>query len=156
MSNKTDPRGLVELRQLVHASAEVAFEAWTEAEHVKQWWAPSGTFVCTLAEIDLRVGGRYRLHMHDSTEQGTCKVHGEFREISPPERLVYTWNAETHQGKVSNSLVTVEFHRQGKQRTEVVLRHSGLPDTPIRQGHRETWEKMLASFAGHASSAGQK
>ncbi len=152
MTNKTNPGEIVEVRQLLDASADVAFEAWTKPEHVKKWWSPSETTVCTLCEIDLRVGGRYRIHMHDSSDQNTCKAHGEFQEISPPERLVYTWNAETHQGTVTNALVTVEFHRKGKQKTELVLRHSRLPDTAIRQGHRETWGKILASFGKYPHS----
>ncbi len=156
MTNKADPHEIVEVRQVVHASAEVAFEAWTEPEHVKKWWTPSEAAVCTLSEIDLRVGGRYRLDMHDRADQSTCKVHGEFQEISPPQRLVYTWNAETHQGTVTNTLVTVEFHRKGKQRTEIILRHGRLPDTPIRQGHRETWGMMLASFGKYTGSAGSR
>jgi uncharacterized protein YndB with AHSA1/START domain len=153
MANKANPEEVV-LRQLMDASIETAFEAWTDPEHVKKWWSPNEATVCTLCEIDLRVGGHYRIDMHDSADQSTCKVQGQFQEISPPERLVYTWNAETHQGTVTNTLVTVEFHRRGTEKTEIVLRHSGLPDTPIRQGHRETWEKMLASYSEYAREAG--
>ena len=145
-----DDATVIEVRQLVDASVEVVFQAWTGPEHVKKWWSPNETTVCTLCEIDLRVGGRYLIYMHDSSDRSTCKVHGEFREISPPTRLVYTWNAETHQGTVTDALVTVEFHPKGKERTEIVLRHSGLPDTPIRQGHRETWGKILACFAKYS------
>ena len=153
MTNKANP-GDVVLRQLVDASIETAFEAWTDPEHVKKWWSPSETTVYTLCEIDLRVGGRYRLDMRDTAGQHTCNVHGQFQEVSPPKRLVYTWNAETQQGTVSNALVTVEFHRKGRGKTEIVLRHSGLPDTPIRQGHRETWKKMLASYGEYTRKVG--
>lgn len=153
MTNKANP-GEVVVRQLVDASIETAFEAWTEPEHIKKWWSPNETTLCTLCEIDLRIGGRYRIDMHDTADQSTCKVHGQFQEISPPERLVYTWNAETHQGTVTNSRVTVEFHRKGREKTEIVLRHSGLPDTPIRQGHRETWEKILTSYSEYTRNAG--
>lgn len=154
MTDRIIPDEIVEVRQLVDASIETAFEAWTEPEHVKKWWSPNKTTTCTLCEIDLRVGGHYRLEMHDTADESTCKVHGQFQEISPPDRLIYTWNGETHQGSVANTLVTVEFHRKGRRRTEVVLRHSRLPDTPIRQGHRETWEKMLASFDKYTRNAG--
>lgn len=156
MTNRKNTGEVVEIRQLVDASIETAFEAWTDPEHVKRWWSPTETVTCTLCEIDLRVQGRYRIHMHDAADQSTCKVHGEFREVSPPERLVYTWNSETHQGTVTNALVTVEFHHKGTEKTEVVLRHSGLPDAPIRQGHRETWEKMLVSFGKYTRSTGTR
>ncbi|MDX1488422.1 MAG: SRPBCC domain-containing protein, partial [Acidiferrobacterales bacterium] len=109
MTDRIIPDEIVEVRQLVDASIETVFEAWTEPEHVKRWWSPNATTTCTLCEIDLRVGGHYRLEMYDTADENTCKVHGQFQEISPPTRLVYTWNGATHQGKVTNTLVTVEF-----------------------------------------------
>lgn len=152
----TDEKGEIIVRRTVQAPREIAFEAWTRAEHVEKWWAPTDTARCTLCEIDLRVGGHYRLDMNDPADGTACQVEGEFREITPPERLVYTWNAQTDQGDVENTLVTVEFHALGEDATEVVVRHSDLPDRPIRDGHREGWEKMLASYAGHLSpGAGQ-
>jgi len=149
MSNET---GEIVIRRVVAASQNVAFEAWTTPEHVQRWWCPTESARCTLCEIALRVGGRYRLHMDDPGEGTKCEVEGEFREISPSHRIVYTWNAVTHQGEVENTLVTVEFHSLGEDATEVVIRHSDLPDTPIREGHDEGWKKMLASYAEHLSS----
>ncbi|REJ65584.1 MAG: SRPBCC domain-containing protein [Planctomycetota bacterium] len=146
MIDKSDE---VVVRRLVKASREIAFEAWTTPEHVEKWWSPTDTAQCTLCEIDLRVGGQYRLNMSDPADGATCEVEGEFREVTQPERLVYTWNARTDQGDVDNTLVTVEFHALGDDATEVLVRHSDLPDTPIREGHREGWQKMLASFANH-------
>lgn len=139
--------GEIVLRRTIMASQEVAFEAWTTPGHVLQWWRPTETARCTLAEFDLRVGGRYRIDMSDPSEGTNCKVEGRFQEVTPPRRLVYTWKASTHEGNVENTLVTVEFHFKSRRETEVLLRHKGLPDAPIRQAHRETWEKMLASFA---------
>lgn len=142
----------VVVRQVVEASVATAFEAWTTPEHVRKWWSPNETSQCTLCEIDFRVGGAYRIDMRDAEAGTTCKVTGEFIEISTPRRLVYTWNAETHEGNVRDALVTVTFTRINDHRTEVILRHSGLPDTPILDGHRRTWELILNSFADHAAS----
>lgn len=151
----TDKTGDIVIRRVVAASQDIAFEAWTSPEHVRRWWCPTETARCTLCEIALRVGGRYRLHMDDPGEGTKCKVEGEFREISPPHRLVYTWNAITHQGEVQNTLVTVEFRSLGEDATEVVIRHSDLPDTPIREGHDEGWRSMLASYADYMSATPQ-
>lgn len=143
-------------RKVVKASREIAFEVWTRPEHVEKWWSPTETARCTLCEIDLRADGRYRLHMSDPADGTHCEVEGEFREITPPQRLVYTWNARTDQGDVKNTLVTVEFHAKTDEETEIVVRHSGLPDTPIREGHREGWEKMLASYAHYIPSLSEQ
>jgi uncharacterized protein YndB with AHSA1/START domain len=82
-----------------------------------------------------------------------CEVSGDFLDIRAPERLMYTWHAQTPQGEVSNTLVEVEFRPRGENQTEVVVRHHRLPDTPVGEGHREGWEQMLASYARYVSSA---
>ena len=70
------------------APKHLVYKAWTTPELVKQWWhAKRGT--ATIAEIDLRVGGKWRWVM--VTDDGTeVAFHGEYREIVPNERIVYT------------------------------------------------------------------
>jgi len=75
------------------APRHLVFEAWTTPELVKRWWnAKRGEM--TVAEIDLRVGGKWRYAM--VTEDGfEVAFHGEYREILPNERIVST---ETYEG----------------------------------------------------------
>ena len=70
------------------APRHLVYKAWTTPELVKRWWhANRGT--CTTTEIDLRVGGKWRWVM--VTDSGfEVAFHGEYREIVPNERLVYT------------------------------------------------------------------
>jgi uncharacterized protein YndB with AHSA1/START domain len=70
------------------APRHLVFKAWTTPELVKRWWNARRGEV-TIAEIDLRVGGRWRYLMvtEDGTEVG---FHGEYREIVPNERIVST------------------------------------------------------------------
>jgi uncharacterized protein YndB with AHSA1/START domain len=71
------------------APARLVWKAWTTPELIKRWWhAKRGTV--TSAEVDLRVGGKWRWVM--VTTEGGFEVafHGEYREIVPHERLVYT------------------------------------------------------------------
>lgn len=70
------------------APRHLVYRAWTTPELVKRWWhANRGT--CTETEIDLRVGGKWRWVM--VTDSGfEVAFHGEYREIVPNERLVYT------------------------------------------------------------------
>jgi len=100
----TDETGEIVPRRVVRAAREIAFEAWATGEHVQQSWRPTTTARCTLCEIDLRVGGGYRLNMDDPADGARCEVQGEFREVVPPELLAYTWNAKTDQGDVENTL----------------------------------------------------
>jgi uncharacterized protein YndB with AHSA1/START domain len=70
------------------APKHLVYKAWTSPELVKRWWHAKRGEV-TIAEIDLRVGGRWRYVA--VTEDGSeVAFHGEFREIVPNERIVST------------------------------------------------------------------
>jgi uncharacterized protein YndB with AHSA1/START domain len=73
--------------RLFDAPRELVFRAWTEPEHLVQWWGPSG-FTNTFHEFDLRPGGVWRFVMHgpDGSDYENVVV---FIEVLPPERLVY-------------------------------------------------------------------
>jgi uncharacterized protein YndB with AHSA1/START domain len=115
------------------------FKAWTRAEELKRWSCPPDATVA-LAEVDLRVGGRFRIHMVGGTGI-EHRVVGEYREIDPPHRLVYTWQWETD-AHPTETLVTVEFlQRPGG--TEVVLTHERFPTTESRDQHQHGWGGCL-------------
>jgi uncharacterized protein YndB with AHSA1/START domain len=98
------------------------------------------------AEVDLRVGGRYRITMlgPDGSER---RVGGVYREIDPPAKLVYTWKWE--ESAMPDSVVTVEFIDHGKS-TEVVLRHDGLVDPDSRARHEHGWNGCLDNLGALA------
>jgi uncharacterized protein YndB with AHSA1/START domain len=79
----------VQMTRLFDASPARVFEAMTKPEHVKRWWGRLGEgYSVPVCEIDLRVGGGWRWvnrHPH-----GEATFYGEYREIAPPRRLVYT------------------------------------------------------------------
>ena len=73
-----------------NAPPRIVFDAWTKAELVKQWWAPKSRGVTMVGcEADVRVGGKYRYVIRHS-EYGDMGFSGEYTEITPPSRLVYT------------------------------------------------------------------
>jgi uncharacterized protein YndB with AHSA1/START domain len=113
-------RAGVRIVDVFDAPREVVFAAWTEPERLKQWWGP-GRFETVSAEIDLRQGGRYELLL----EPGSMRLVGEFREVAPLVRLVYTWRWIEGVRDTRESLVTVEFREAGHQ-TEVVLVHDNF------------------------------
>jgi len=90
--------------------------------------------VVELAEVDLRVGGDYRIHMR-GPDGKPYFAKGTYREVDPPKRLVYSWTW-THEPL--DSTVTVEFHEVA-QGTEVVIRHAGLVKPSDRAGHETGW-----------------
>ena len=116
------------IRRIIKAPRQRVFDAWTQPEHLKHTGgerSPRGP--TEIAEVDLRVGGRYRLGMQrPERAAGPYVCFGEFREINEPERLVYTWSWEPPGMEVGETLVTVEFLDQGAS-TEIVLTHERLP-----------------------------
>ena len=131
----------VELSRVIPADRERVFEAWTRPEHLKRWSCPEGAEV-EEAEVDLVVGGRYRICMRVS-EDSTVTAQGVYRHIEPPHRLSYTWDWQEEPHRMGlETLVTVEFKDLGAA-TEVILRHEGFPDAENTDGHRVGWQSCL-------------
>jgi uncharacterized protein YndB with AHSA1/START domain len=140
------------VRRMLKTAPEVAFAAWTSAEHIQQWMRPDPGTVVPFASMDLRVGGKFRIQMKMPDGEFFTAV-GEFREVKAPERLVYTWDWEKDgsgeefgevEGKTS--LVTVEFLKRGAQ-TEFVLTHNRFATVESRDTHARGWGKITESFA---------
>ena len=127
----------LEIRRLIPAARERVFDAWTQAKELDRWTAPSP--MTARAEVDLRVGGRYRIVMR-GPDGADRSVGGVYRVIDRPSKLVYTWKWE--ESTMGDSVVTVEFHDRGKE-TEVILRHEGLTDTDSRARHEHGWNGCL-------------
>jgi len=149
---KPDDATLV-VRRVLNATPERAFQAWTSPEHIQQWMRPEPGMVVPLASMDLRVGGKYRIQMKMPDGEFFTAV-GVFKEVKPPERLVYTWDwekdgsgAEFGEVEGKPSLITVEFLKRG-ERTEMVLTHSRFATVESRDGHAQGWGKIVESFAG--------
>jgi uncharacterized protein YndB with AHSA1/START domain len=135
------------LERTFDAPAPEVFDAWTNPEVLKRWWAVDPNGRTPVAEVDLRVGGGYRLTMEDAAGEQAHTVRGEYREVSRPERLVYTWAWEDADGATGPvSVVTVEFHEEG-ERTTVVLVHTGLSDAASRDRHGVGWNGCLDNLA---------
>jgi uncharacterized protein YndB with AHSA1/START domain len=148
---KPDDATLI-LKRILNAPQERAFLAWTSPEHIQQWMRPEPGMLVPFASMDLRVGGKFRLQMKKPDGEYFTAV-GEFREVKPPERLVYTWDWEKDgsgkefgavEGKPS--LITVEFLKRG-ERTEFVLTHSRFTTVQSRDSHAGGWDKIATGFA---------
>jgi uncharacterized protein YndB with AHSA1/START domain len=148
---KPDDATLI-LRRMLNATPERAFRAWTSPEHIKQWMQPEPGMVVPLASMDLRVGGKFRIQMKTPDGEFFTAV-GEFREVKPPTRLVYTWDWEKDgcgeefgevEGK--SSLITIEFLKRGEQ-TEFVLTHSRFATVESRDNHARGWSRAADNFA---------
>ena len=128
------------ISRLIQAGPDTVFRAWTQPEQLKQWSAPEG-ITLEAVEVDLRVGGRYRLAMR-STEGKPHTAVGTYREIVRPTRLVYTWSWEEDGSNTEETLVTVEFNAVGGA-TEVVLTHERFATAASRDDHLRGWTSCV-------------
>ena len=88
--------------------ARIVFEAWTQPELLKRWWAPKSTGVSLLScEADVRVGGRYRFELGHEASKQSMAFFGRYIEVTPYSRLVWT-NDESADGAVT----TVTFEEK--------------------------------------------
>src|SRR6266699_1625990 len=80
------------VRRIIDAPSEQLFEASPRPGHVKRWWGPRPVR-CVDAEIDLRVGGGYRI-ANQFPDGRLLWIFGEFEVVDSPHKLVYTWHVD--------------------------------------------------------------
>lgn len=131
----------LEVTRAFAAPRERVFRAWTDSKELNQWFAPSEDY-STIAEVDLRVGGTYRIAMKHRKKEITHVAVGTFREVRPPEKLVYTWSWEGEHDNIGDTVVTVEFRDLGGS-TEIILTHEFFPNEKARDEHTKGWAGCL-------------
>lgn len=136
----TETTTSLRVSRVINADADLVFRAWTEPEQIQRWLSPEGVTVANV-EVDLTVGGRYRIRMTGAEGQRHT-AFGVYREIDPPHRLVCTWDWEEDENRVGETLVTVEFKNLGGA-TEVVVTHELFPNAEVKSGHEEGWTRCL-------------
>ena len=126
------------IRRQLNASVDAVFQAWTDADTLSQWFAPSDDFTVKVPVMDVQVGGQYRIEMTNPDGE-TFSAIGEYLEMSRPGKLVFTWSWD---GGDSGMLVTIALaDLDGK--TELLLTHEKFPDIGSRDHHDEGWTGCL-------------
>lgn len=136
-----------------NATPDTLFRAWTDPKQLMQWFGPAGV-TTTEARVDLKVGGSYRLVMKEPDGKRHTP-HGEYREVDPPKRLVFTWmldgsDCEGSQGEYAETVVTIEF-QTARSGTRLVLTHDFLPSANSRTAHQMGWDGCLDSLTAMLS-----
>jgi uncharacterized protein YndB with AHSA1/START domain len=140
------------LERTYDASPEEVFDAWTNPTVLKRWWAPGPEWESPNLEVDLRVGGQYRLATRHPHSGEVFTVGGEYTEVERPSRLSYSWAWENGPHADHVSTVTVEF-RGGNGRTTVVLTHTRLESDRSYGFHAYGWTEVMESLEQRVFSA---
>ena len=137
-SARDDPTA-IRIERTFRAAPEAVFAAWTSAKMLRRWYQPAEDWDTPVAEVDLRIGGRLRVVMrdHNGEEFGGG---GEYLEIRPPHRLVFTWTWDRADAGAGTQLIEVDLTDNGDDTTTVVLINRGIVDEESRNSHLEGWE----------------
>ena len=122
METNTLAKNTVRVERIFDADVKLMWRTWTEPELIKLWFGSDPDGTVEEVEMDLRIGGAYRVSFTDSdASRHACK--GRILTIIEHELLVWSWEWESEPGYVSQLKVT--FHPLG-EKTNVVLEHSNL------------------------------
>jgi uncharacterized protein YndB with AHSA1/START domain len=136
------------VRRTINASPERLFDAWTEPAQLRHWWGPAGV-ICTAAEVDLKVGGRYRIG--NQFPDGTVVwISGQFERIERPKLLVYSWSLGPQQTGAEQVTVAFEAREVG---TEVIVTHERIGDVASRDAHEKGWIGCLKGLGTYLQAS---
>ncbi len=143
---------IIVVSRVFDAPRALVFEAFTDPKHLTQFWGPKG-FTCPHCEVDLRVGGKFRVDMR-APDGAVYPCVGIYREIVKPERLVYVSTAaEGHPcggGLPPRAVVTMTFADLGgktKLTIHTRLQLAADRDAAIAGGFNEGWNDALDKLA---------
>lgn len=128
----------VKIERLFNASVKNLWAIWTEPAFLYQWFGSDENGTVTSVNIDLAVGGKYRIAFMDS-DGSNHAASGEFIEIIPFAKLLYTWEWESEAGHISN--VQVEFIEK-QEKTLLVFTHFNLSPESMHK-YLEGWNKAF-------------
>jgi uncharacterized protein YndB with AHSA1/START domain len=139
------------MTRVFDAPRRLVWEAHTKAEHIRQWWGPRRTHLA-VCEMDFRPGGAWRFV--DRRDHGHAYgFRGVYKEIVPPERMVWTFEFEGAPGHVSTETLTLS---EQDGRTTLTARmvfdtsedRDGMLQNGMESGARETWDRLAEYLEG--------
>jgi uncharacterized protein YndB with AHSA1/START domain len=143
------------LTRVFDAPRDLVFQAWTDPAHLKQWWGPNG-FTTPACEVDLRVGGAWKIVMRFPDGSNEHTMQAVYREILPPERLAFTSVAlDKDCNRLLEGLTTLTFaDLGGKTKLTLQTRVTGLVSYAGRmlEGMEAGWSQSLGRLAEKLAS----
>lgn len=136
------------------APRERVFAAYVDPQLIPEWWGPHGT-TTAVEEMEATAGGRWRFTIHNSDGSQTG-FRGTFREVTPPERIVQTFEWDGMPGHVSVDTATFEDLGDSTRVVSTTIFHTaeerdGMLESGMEKGMNETYDRLdevLARQAG--------
>lgn len=130
------------LRRRYPVAPAQVWRAWTEPQALSQWFGPGEANSVTLAELDVREGGRYRIRF--VTPDGEShEVAGVYQEVRPERRLVFSWAWHSTPERVSRITIDLQAVEGG---TELAFVQDRFFDQAARDNHARGWAGTFAKL----------
>lgn len=132
------------LHRVIAAKPEKVYRAFIEPDAVASWIPPYG-FLCTVHQLDARVGGKHRMSFRNFTTGGSHSFGGTYLELVPGERIVYTdkFDDPNLPGEMK---ITITF-RAVVVGTELRIEQQGVPDVIPAEACYLGWQESLLKLA---------
>lgn len=131
---------MLEITRKFDAPREHVFQAFTEPAQLVKWWGPTGMNVVD-HDIDVREGGAWRTTIR-SKEGEDHTMSGAYREITPYDRLVFTWGWERDGVRGHETVVTIELSESGGRTTLSFLQQI-FESEEMRNSHQSGWSESF-------------
>jgi uncharacterized protein YndB with AHSA1/START domain len=134
----------LEIKRVIDAPRDRVYAAWTDPAQLREWFGPETVQTHDFV-AEIRVGGKYRWDLTNA-EGERMTVHGEYRELEPGRKIVFTWQWDDDEvWENRTSVVTVELSDCAGG-TELRLIHEQLPSEPSRDRHTHGWTSALSGL----------
>ncbi|HXY92501.1 MAG TPA: SRPBCC domain-containing protein [Acidimicrobiia bacterium] len=128
------------LERRLRARRPEVFAAHVDADELARWWGPKG-FTARIVDLDVRVGGRYRIVMQPP-DGATFALSGVYRAVDPPARLVYTFAYDDPDPDDRETIVEFSLRDLGDE-TEVTVEQGPFATEARRALHQQGWTEIL-------------
>lgn len=143
MSTAVATKPSLTIKRRFNAAPEKVFAAWTDPQKMMRWMGPANVTHCKVSS-DLRVGGRYDIHMVADGDEHN--VGGVYRQIVTNEKIVFTWAWRSTPERESLVTVTVKPDGTGSLMT---LHHEQFFDEAARDRHNQGWTSTIARLEAY-------
>ena len=141
------------MTRVFDAPRELVFKAYTDPDHIPQWWGQRSS-TTIVDKMDVRPGGAWRFVQRDK-DGNEYAFNGEYREIVPPQRLVYTFEFEGMPGHVLIETIAFEEHDAKTTLTSTSLfttveDRDGMLASGMEAGAIESWDRLAEHLGSMA------
>lgn len=131
--------------RVIEAPSERVYDAFLDPDELSEWLPPDG-FSAEIHEFESEVGGTFRMTFNaetDELEPYSHTFYGQYEELSPGERIVYTQAFESDDPGMAGETTTTVTFEEITDGTEVTVRQSGIPEGIPAEDAEEGWNNSL-------------